>query len=224
MVAHGADKTTQLPYSRVDLRTGQGTVGPRGCELSWRIALLADLDPDLARRLYARYVKAFWLDRTIVAGFAEWPFGRAGRQDLDSGPVVMGIGATASAFGLAAAKAAADEARYRRLCRQMADSKAMLKLLIALKPAARGRYTLGGKIDPDSAYDTGFLFGDACLLYAVTWRPWCAAGGRGPSSKPARTRSLGSPTARRRTVAPIDSLCVRRATALPADPLSMRNR
>jgi len=165
---------TALPYSRVYDGTGEGLTLPRGCELSWRIALLADLDADLARRTYANYVKAFWLERPTLAGFAEWPFGRSSRQDFDSGPVVMGIGTTASGFGIAAARAAGDETRRDRLCRQAAHATDVLKLMIARDPRGRGKYTLGGVIDPDGGYRTGFLFGDACLFYAVTWRPWCS--------------------------------------------------
>ena len=39
-------------------------------------------------------------------------------------------------------------------------------------PKKKAAYTLGGRIDPDSTYYTGFLFGDACLFYNVTYVPW----------------------------------------------------
>jgi hypothetical protein len=163
---------TGLPFSQADPNTGKGIAPPRGCELSWRLALMADLDAPAARRLYANYVRSFWLDRTILAGFAEWPGGKDTRQDFDSGPVIMGIGSAATAFGLAAAKAAGDTTRRDRLIHQAAIGRELLKRLIALAPQSAGAYTMSGKIDPDSPYCTGFLFGDACLFYSVTWCRW----------------------------------------------------
>ena len=163
---------TGLPFSQADPNTGKGIAPPRGCELSWRLALMADLDAPAARRLYANYVRSFWLDRTILAGFAEWPGGEESRQDFDSGPVIMGIGSSATAFGLAAAKAAGDTTRRARLAHQAVNGMELLKRLIALAPESAKAYTMGGKIDTDSPYSTGFLFGDACLFYSVTWRRW----------------------------------------------------
>jgi len=166
---HATDKATGLPRSRLG---ADAMAPPRGCVLSWQVCLVRDLDPSYARRMYDQYVKSFWLDHGVVAGFAEWAGGRSQRQDLDSGPVIEGVGAAASTFGLAAAAAMGDADRLARLARQASGGKALLKLLIARDPAARARLTLGGKIDPDSGYYTGLLFGDACLFYAATWRSW----------------------------------------------------
>jgi len=163
-----------VPFSQVIPATGKAIAAPRGCELSWRVALTADLDAASAKRLYANYVRSFWLDRKVMAGFAEWPGGKAIKQDFDSGPIVMGIGSAATAFGIAAARAAGDKVRRGRLVRQAARGKELLKRLIAMNPKSAREYTLAGKIDTDSSYQTGFLFGDACLFYAVTWRPWLA--------------------------------------------------
>ncbi len=165
---------TGVPFSQADPQTGKGLASPRGCELSWRVALMADLDATAARQLYRNYVRSFWLDRRVMVGFAEWPGGKAAKQDIDSGPVVMGIGSAATAFGIAAAKAAEDAVRRDLLIRQAARGRELLKRLIAMNPKSAEAYTLGGKIDTDSSYRTGFLFGDACLFYAVTWRPWLA--------------------------------------------------
>jgi len=188
LAEHATDPATKLPYSRVNMVTGRGLTTSRGCEVSWRIALLADLDEPLAQRTYRQYVEAFWLDRRMLAGFAEWPYGRAGRQDIDSGPIVMGIGTAASAFGIAAARTAGDTVRLQRLCEQAANTKTLLRLLIARTPSAARRYTLGGKIDLAGDDYTGFLFGDACLFYAVTWRRLCPA-----AAPPAPARRAGEP-------------------------------
>jgi len=170
MCKRAIHKPTGLPYSRINNATGRGTALPRGCDLSWRIALIAHLDAPLARTMYDAYVKTFWIDRRIVSGFAEWPGGRSGKQDADSGPILMGIGMTASGFGLAAANATGDTRRAERLAGQTVGFKTLMRQIIARQPAARTRLTLGGKIDPSSDYITGFLYGDVCLFYAITWQ------------------------------------------------------
>lgn len=170
MCKRAIHKPTGLPYSRISNATGRGTALPRGCDLSWRIAMIAHLDAPLAKNMYNAYVKAFWIDRVIVSGFAEWPGGRSGKQDADSGPVLMGIGMTASGLGMAAANATGDTRRAGRLAGQTVGFKTLIHQIISRQPAARTRLTLGGKIDPSSDYVTGFLYGDVCLFYAITWR------------------------------------------------------
>jgi hypothetical protein len=135
-----------------------------------RVALLALIDRPAAKELYQAYVKHFWIEREVVAGFAEWPGGRAGRQDIDSGPVLMGVGMSASGMGIAAAAAMDDRPRQRRLCEQLAGLQQLLPL--TLKPDATGRPSFLGVIPYRREYVTGFLMGDACLFYAVTWQDW----------------------------------------------------
>lgn len=168
---HATDKATNLPFSRIDGKGGRKMEPPRGCELSWRVCLMAQLDAKYAKELYKDYVKSFWLDKGMVVGFAEWPRGRGGWQDVDSGPIVMGVGSTATVLGVGAAIATADAERKAPLCEQMANMKPLMKTLIAMDPKNK-KLTMGGLIDPDSAYHTGFLFGDACLFYSVTWQNW----------------------------------------------------
>jgi len=181
-------KPTALPYSRINNTTGRGTALPRGCDLSWRIALIADLDAPLAKTMYGAYVKSFWIDRKTVSGFAEWPGGRSSRQDADSGPILMGIGMTASGFGIAAANAAGDTRSAGRLAGQTVGFKALMQQIIALQPAARTKLTLAGKIDPSSDYVTGFLYGDVCLFHAITWQALPVRKPQ-PTSKPEPTDS-----------------------------------
>ena len=168
--SHAIHKPTNLPYSRINNATGRGTALPRGCDLSLRISLIAHLDAPLAKTMYDTYVKAFWIDRKIVSGFAEWPGGKAGKQDADSGPILMGIGMTASGMGIAAATATGDTPRAGRLAGQTVGFKGLMRQIIAVQPAARTKLTLNGRINPSSDYVTGFLYGDACLFYAITWQ------------------------------------------------------
>ncbi len=168
---HATDKATNLPYSRIDGAGGKKMEPPRGCELSWRVCLMAQLDAKYAKELYKDYAKSFWLDKGAVAGFAEWPSGGKGPQDVDSGPIVIGVATTATGFGVGAAIATADAKRTARLCEQIGGMKILMKTLISMEPKNK-ELTMDGLIDPNSAYYTGFLFGDTCLFYSITWQDW----------------------------------------------------
>jgi hypothetical protein len=169
MSKNAIHKPTGLPYSRIN-SSGRGMSPPRGCDLSWRISMIAQLDAELAAGMYQRYAKAFWLDRIMAAGFAEWPGGKSSRQDGDSGPIVMGIGMTASGMGLAASASVADTTRRNRLAAQTLAFKDLVRKLVAVQPRTRSKLTLGGLIDPAGDYVTGFLYGDVSLFYASSWQ------------------------------------------------------
>jgi hypothetical protein len=163
------DPATGLPWSRLN---GASPEQPRGCELSWRIMLLAQLDRPYAQAVYAKYTQAFWMERGALAGFAEWPGGRKGFEDVDSGPIVNGIGGTATGFGLGTAIAMGDASRRDRLCMQLP-----LAPLVLLQERQRPN-SVAREIPYDQAYVTGFLFGDACLFYSITWQDWGLAGSK----------------------------------------------
>jgi hypothetical protein len=171
--AHGTDPATGLPLSQI--RNGQQAVRhpPRGCGLSWRIAMLAQLDADYARQLYAAYVKHFWLQRELIAGFAEWPGGRGG-TDVDSGPILMGVGASTAALGISATAALGDDARLMRLLGMVRNMPMMLPMVMRVDPGT-GRAMLPGGLPYDAESITGLFYGDATLFAMVTWRDWTTA-------------------------------------------------
>jgi len=135
------------------------------------LSLLAHFAPDHARRLYKEYVKHFWLEKIILAGFAEWPRGRAGFEDRDSGPVILGIGTAASALGLATTRAMDDDYRSLRLLMQLGNFRRALERFHESNDS-QSPLILGGMIRVRPEYYTGFLFGDAILFYALTWVSW----------------------------------------------------
>ena len=102
-----------LPWSEV---TGQQKRGrlPRGCALSFGIRYTAEFDGALARRWWGLYKERYLVDRGLV-GFREWPPGVDLPADADSGPIVAGVGAAATGFGLLAARAVGDEELAGRL-------------------------------------------------------------------------------------------------------------
>jgi hypothetical protein len=108
-VAAAMDAPRELPRSEVTGR-GVGARYARGCAQSYLGRYLPEVDPALAATWWRAYVRQFLVWRGPVPGFREWPPGVEGRADDDSGPIVLGVGAAASAFGIAAAKAQGDAA------------------------------------------------------------------------------------------------------------------
>lgn len=105
------DPATQLLPHQVDAR-GRALSGPRGSSQAiiqtfWPdVALHLDGAPDTAT--WRRFVRAFVDRRGGLVGVREYPRGVDGAGDVDSGPLVLGISASASAVGLAAARRAGD--------------------------------------------------------------------------------------------------------------------
>lgn len=110
---HGWNDTI-LPPGRIDFETGQHIEPARGCANSLIIALLAPADPAYAAALYKAYHHHFAIARCGFAMFREYPEAATDfKADVDSGPIIMGAGVTATGVGLAAARAVGDSAMER---------------------------------------------------------------------------------------------------------------
>lgn len=108
------DPATGLPESEV---TGKapGAKYPRGCAQSFITRYLSEADPQLAKKWWDQYREHHFVRLGAMVGFREWPRGVERHGDIDSGPIVFGIGAAASAFAIAAAKAQGDSALAMQL-------------------------------------------------------------------------------------------------------------
>lgn len=113
MREHATDPKTGLHISEVT-GTKNGHL-PRGCALSWETGYLARFKPSEARKLWGKYKSHFKENFIIAAGFREWPRGIERKADIDSGPIVRGIGAAATALGLVAAREIDDDTTYHQL-------------------------------------------------------------------------------------------------------------
>jgi hypothetical protein len=167
---YGTDPGTGLPASRMSDDNRRMAEQPRGCDLSLRLLFLGYFDRDAARGLYKAYVTRFWVERFVAAGFGEWPDGREKFSDMDSGPILLGIGAGASAMGIGATRVGGDPFRFARLVSQVVAARAAVRGMV--DAAGPGRASLGGMIPLSAGYVTGFLFGDAVLFFSMTWEPW----------------------------------------------------
>jgi hypothetical protein len=147
----------------------------RGCDVSMQICLLASFDNIEAKRLYDCYVRSHWIDLGIGCGFSEWPKGHEDvAEDIDSGPLVLGIGTTASAVGVGATKAVGDLEKWARLVQEAKLVSSMIRTTMKLGMDVNSAWT--ASIAPiDSNYFTGFLYGDCIMFYALTWQDLGAA-------------------------------------------------
>ncbi|MBN2164140.1 MAG: hypothetical protein JXR25_05385 [Pontiellaceae bacterium] len=145
----------------------------RGCDLSMQICLLAEIDQDRARNLYIDYVKHHWIDRGYAYGFSEWPQGRShpAGGDIDSGPVLFGIGGTASGLGIGAARAIGDNERADRLTTELILTSGLIQTALQLAPENEYLKMLSQYAPLNSSCYSGFLYGDCSLFYAVTVPP-----------------------------------------------------
>ncbi len=103
-----------MPY-KIDPTTGDAVAPPRGVTLAYSLAFLSDLAPDFAGAQYSAFRRHFHDWCFGLLGVREYPRGRAGPTDVDSGPIVLGIGAGANGFALAAARAMGDERAFASL-------------------------------------------------------------------------------------------------------------
>ncbi len=101
------DKATGLHVSFLTL-DGRARDVPRGCALSWSLAVLPRLAPKLAAEQWAAYKQHFFRCTLGTCLVREYPPGIDRPGDVDSGPVVDGFGMSATAFALAAARANGD--------------------------------------------------------------------------------------------------------------------
>ena len=101
------DATTGLPRSELTGK-GPGAKYPRGCAQSYLTRYLGEVDAELAAKWWDGYREHFLVRIGGVVGFREWPRGVERKGDVDSGPIILGIGKAASAFAIAAAKVQGD--------------------------------------------------------------------------------------------------------------------
>ena len=124
------DQALGLPVSEV-LGTTKTSRYPRGCALSWSVRYLAEFDLPAATELWKTYRNHYLISAFLIVGLREWPPGVDRGADVDSGPVIHGIGAAATAFGLIAARAVDDESTAARL-----EGAARVAEALGLAPAA----------------------------------------------------------------------------------------
>jgi len=93
------DKNGLIPHEVIPA-TGKIVEEARGSSQSLMLAFLHEIDDDFFREQFVRYKEKFFDSRLGLIGIREYPSGRYGLGDVDSGPVVLQMGASATIVGL----------------------------------------------------------------------------------------------------------------------------
>ena len=151
------DPATGLLPHRADPAIGQMQEGARGSSQSIIARFLVEIEPDWGREQYALFRRQFVVPLLGVPGVREYPMGKAGSGDVDSGPLLNGFSASATVVTLGAAQVVGD--------RSMADPLIHASEAVGL-PMSWGN---------TKRYAFGLLpTGDAFLVWSKTARPWIA--------------------------------------------------
>lgn len=154
-VSAEVDPATGLLPHRVDPRSGRPLEGARATSQVVLLRFLADVDPVWSARDHRRFRTLFASTVPGVPGVREHPRGSDLGGDVDSGPIVLGLSASASTVELGTAVVHGDRETARALAGLAETTGAPLRW------RGQKRYALG--LLP---------VGDAFLAWAVTARRW----------------------------------------------------
>lgn len=147
------DPQTGLFVFRVT-RAGDVVQHSRASGSAWNGFYLFYIDPSFAAAQFRR-LKASFATRSLgLAGLREWPQGKEGAGDVDSGPLILGLSPAASGFAIAGARIARDTP--------------FLNSLLWTAEIAGFSWQWKGK----RQYLLAPLVGDAILLAMRTVTPW----------------------------------------------------
>ena len=98
-VKNNLDTITGLIPHQSDIYTGKSIAGARGSSQSLILNFLYDIDETFAKNQFEIYKGNFLVYRFGLPGIREYPLDKEGNGDIDSGPVILGIGGAASIVG-----------------------------------------------------------------------------------------------------------------------------
>jgi hypothetical protein len=149
------DPETGLIPHRVDPVDGYPLEGARGTSQSIIARFLIEIDPEWGRSQYALFRKQFVAPFLGVPGVREYPAGKLGLGDVDSGPLVFGFSASATVVETGAAQVQGDV--------EVADAlfHATEAVGFPISTFEDKRYLLGA-----------LPIGDTFVVWSKTARPW----------------------------------------------------
>ncbi len=113
--ARYVDPETGLLYQAVSSSSGRVVDGGRGSGTAFASFFLSYVDPQLSAELYEA-MREHLLRRGLgFAAMREHAFGGSFESDVDSGPVIFGLGPSATGFALGASRANEDPDTFRAL-------------------------------------------------------------------------------------------------------------
>jgi len=109
------DAESGILHQAVDSVTGEPTDDPRGSGTALAIYFLSFVDDELSADLYDALREQLAMNLAGFGAVREYPEGHEGEGDIDSGPVIQGIGLSATGFALGGARAHGDRTWFTRL-------------------------------------------------------------------------------------------------------------
>lgn len=86
------DPKTKLVPHKVNSDNGKTVEGARGCSISLILRLMSEIDSNFAMEQYKLYKENFVSTTFGLPSINEYPKGQSGFGDIDSGPVIFGVG------------------------------------------------------------------------------------------------------------------------------------
>jgi hypothetical protein len=83
--------TLMIPH-KVDSKTGRSVEGARGSSMSLILRMLTEINPEYAKEQYKLFENKFVSTTFGLPSVLEYPEGQKGSADIDSGPVIFGVG------------------------------------------------------------------------------------------------------------------------------------
>jgi len=101
-VQKNLDSLGMIPHSAET--SGPVIQSARGSSMGLMLNFLTDIDQEFAAKQFVLYKKRFLDYRFGLPGIREYPIGITGAGDIDSGPVIFGMGGAATIVGIRAMK------------------------------------------------------------------------------------------------------------------------
>ena len=162
------DPETGLIVHQIDARTGEMIAPARASTQVYMHSLLPEISPEFAREHYGKFRQLFVQDWLGFLPVREYPKGKSGKGDIDTGPLLFGISPSATVVSIAAARANGDY--------ELAERTAILSEIVGAP------WTSGG----EKSYGFGqIVVADAFLVWGKTLVPW--SGSQPPAFPPTTT-------------------------------------
>jgi hypothetical protein len=108
---HLDPKTGLIPH-KVDATTHEILIPARGSSQVYLLPFLAELDHTFATQQYLQFRQQFVSPTLGLLPVREYPIGESGKSDVDSGPLIFGLGPTSTIVSIAPAKLYGDSSLF----------------------------------------------------------------------------------------------------------------
>jgi hypothetical protein len=163
---HPDTVTGTIPHAAI-AATGAPSEDTRGCTMVLSLQYMIDIDPRVFAAQYALMKEHFLGSVVGLAVWREYPTGRDGSGDIDSGPVIFGGGSSATGVGMGTALLAGDDRVY-------SEQAALVEAFAFPRETGSGQRYWGGLLPVADAFA-------AVSMTAIPWNKNVQMGAAFPS-------------------------------------------